>query len=166
MSPQDDSKDFDRLADYTLALEAHLAGLLLETILNGDAFAGFEWVKHDLLDKDGSAVARHREMKSRYSAMSYYAMTCRPMGWMSILKRTLQHAPRWLTGFSLKPLRRFACNHISCHLTKPVCGPLVVSVGVQQICGVTLEPVWTQIDEDFTIEFQPADILAQFVIPG
>jgi uncharacterized metal-binding protein YceD (DUF177 family) len=36
---------------------------------------------------------------------------------------------------------------------------------VQQICGVTLEPVWTQIDEDFTIEFQPADILAQFVIP-
>ena len=36
---------------------------------------------------------------------------------------------------------------------------------VQQICGVTLEPVWTQIDEDFTIEYQPADILAKFVIP-
>ncbi|MGB0342133.1 MAG: YceD family protein [Parvibaculales bacterium] len=36
---------------------------------------------------------------------------------------------------------------------------------VQQICGVTLEPVWTQIEEDFTIEFQPADILAKFVIP-
>ena len=45
LSPQDDSKDFDRLADYTLALEAHLAGLPLETILNGDAFAGFEWDK-------------------------------------------------------------------------------------------------------------------------
>lgn len=43
LSPQDNTKPYDRLADYTLALEAHLAGLPLETILHGDAFAGFEW---------------------------------------------------------------------------------------------------------------------------
>ena len=40
-----------------------------------------------------------------------------------------------------------------------------VQARVQQICGVTLEPIWTQITEDFTVEFQPAEILAKFVIP-
>jgi hypothetical protein len=30
---------------------------------------------------------------------------------------------------------------------------------VQQICGVTLEPLWTQIDRAFIIEFQPADMV-------
>jgi uncharacterized metal-binding protein YceD (DUF177 family) len=36
---------------------------------------------------------------------------------------------------------------------------------VQQPCSVTLQPVWTGIEVDFTNEFQPADIVAQFVIP-
>ena len=43
LSPQDEDKQYDRLAEYVLALEAHLAKLPLETILDGDAFAGFEW---------------------------------------------------------------------------------------------------------------------------
>ena len=36
---------------------------------------------------------------------------------------------------------------------------------VQQPCGVTLQPIWTAIELDFTNEFQPADMVAQFVVP-
>ena len=34
-----------------------------------------------------------------------------------------------------------------------------VSGRVQQICGVTLEPMWTEIDTPFSVEFQPAEML-------
>lgn len=36
---------------------------------------------------------------------------------------------------------------------------------VLQQCGVTLQPVWTSIAIDFANEFQPADVVAQFVVP-
>jgi uncharacterized metal-binding protein YceD (DUF177 family) len=36
---------------------------------------------------------------------------------------------------------------------------------VQQPCGVTLQPVWTDIELDFSNEFQPAEVVAQFVVP-
>lgn len=34
-----------------------------------------------------------------------------------------------------------------------------------QACVVTLEPVWTEVDEAFTVEFQPEDIVARMAIP-
>ncbi|MDG1690736.1 MAG: DUF177 domain-containing protein [Alphaproteobacteria bacterium] len=36
---------------------------------------------------------------------------------------------------------------------------------VRQICGVTLEPVWTQIEQTFTLEFQPAERVAKYSVP-
>ena len=36
---------------------------------------------------------------------------------------------------------------------------------VEQICGVTLEPVWTDISQSFSAEFQPENMVAKFVIP-
>ena len=36
---------------------------------------------------------------------------------------------------------------------------------VEQICGVTLEPVWTDISQSFSAEFQPEKMVAKFVIP-
>ena len=36
---------------------------------------------------------------------------------------------------------------------------------VEQICGVTLEPMWTDIAQSFSVEFQPEDMVAKFVIP-
>lgn len=40
-----------------------------------------------------------------------------------------------------------------------------ISGRVQQICGVTLQPMWTEIDQPFSLEFQPAETVAKFVIP-
>jgi uncharacterized metal-binding protein YceD (DUF177 family) len=40
-----------------------------------------------------------------------------------------------------------------------------VEGSVQQQCGVTLQPIWTSIAIDFTNEFQPADVVEQFVVP-
>ncbi len=40
-----------------------------------------------------------------------------------------------------------------------------VSGRVLQQCGVTLQPVWTPIEVDFTTEFQPCDIVLQYVVP-
>lgn len=36
---------------------------------------------------------------------------------------------------------------------------------VRQICGVTLEPVWTEVKQSFSAEFQPADMVAKFIVP-
>ena len=36
---------------------------------------------------------------------------------------------------------------------------------VEQVCGVTLDPMWTQISQDFAAEFQPVNMVAKFVIP-
>ena len=36
---------------------------------------------------------------------------------------------------------------------------------VEQICGVTLEPMWTEITQSFSAEFQPESMVAKFVIP-
>ena len=36
---------------------------------------------------------------------------------------------------------------------------------VEQVCGVTLEPVWTDIAQSFSAEFQPESMVAKFVIP-
>jgi len=36
---------------------------------------------------------------------------------------------------------------------------------VEQICGVTLEPMWTDIAQSFSAEFQPESMVAKFVIP-
>ena len=36
---------------------------------------------------------------------------------------------------------------------------------VEQICGVTLEPMWTDITQSFSAEFQPESMVAKFVIP-
>ena len=36
---------------------------------------------------------------------------------------------------------------------------------VEQICGVTLEPMWTDIAQSFSAEFQPENMVAKFVIP-
>ena len=36
---------------------------------------------------------------------------------------------------------------------------------VEQICGVTLEPMWTDISQSFSAEFQPENMVAKFVIP-
>ena len=35
----------------------------------------------------------------------------------------------------------------------------------QQICGVTLDPMWTDISQSFSAEFQPENMVAKFVIP-
>ncbi len=40
-----------------------------------------------------------------------------------------------------------------------------ISGRIRQICGVTLEPMWTELDVPFTIEFQPADMVAKYVVP-
>lgn len=40
-----------------------------------------------------------------------------------------------------------------------------VSGRVLQQCGVTLQPVWTALELDFTTEFQPRDIVMQYVVP-
>ena len=36
---------------------------------------------------------------------------------------------------------------------------------VEQICGVTLEPMWTEIAQSFSAEFQPESMIGKFVIP-
>ena len=36
---------------------------------------------------------------------------------------------------------------------------------VEQICGVTLEPMWTDIAQSFSVEFQPENMVAKFVVP-
>lgn len=36
---------------------------------------------------------------------------------------------------------------------------------VRQLCGVTLEPVWTKVSEKIEAEFQPAHMAAQFIEP-
>lgn len=50
-------------------------------------------------------------------------------------------------------------------LLTPIAGGCLLASGqvsgrVQQICGVTLEPLWTQIERSFAIEFQPAEMVA------
>lgn len=40
-----------------------------------------------------------------------------------------------------------------------------VSGRVRQVCGVTLAPVWTNIRQDFSTEFQPAETVASFIVP-
>lgn len=49
-------------------------------------------------------------------------------------------------------------------LLTPISGGCLLASGkvqgrVQQICGVTLEPMWTQIDLPFTLEFHPTESL-------
>lgn len=36
---------------------------------------------------------------------------------------------------------------------------------VRQVCGVTLAPVWTDIRQSFSTEFQPSEMVAQYVVP-
>lgn len=36
---------------------------------------------------------------------------------------------------------------------------------VRQVCGVTLEPVWTDIIQKIEVEFQPAHLVSQFIEP-
>ncbi|MCH1542660.1 MAG: DUF177 domain-containing protein [Alphaproteobacteria bacterium] len=36
---------------------------------------------------------------------------------------------------------------------------------VRQLCGVTLDPLWTQINIDFSTEFQPQELVAKYVVP-
>ena len=36
---------------------------------------------------------------------------------------------------------------------------------VRQLCGVTLEPLWTTISADFSTEFQPQELVAKYVVP-
>lgn len=36
---------------------------------------------------------------------------------------------------------------------------------VRQICGVTLEPIWTEIDQQFSAEFQPQELVAKYIVP-
>ena len=36
---------------------------------------------------------------------------------------------------------------------------------IEQICGITLEPIWTDISQSFSAEFQPESMVAKFVIP-
>jgi uncharacterized metal-binding protein YceD (DUF177 family) len=36
---------------------------------------------------------------------------------------------------------------------------------VEQICGVTLDPMWTDISQSFSAEFQPENMVAKFVVP-
>ena len=40
-----------------------------------------------------------------------------------------------------------------------------VSGKVRQLCGVTLEPLWTEIELAFTAEFQPQELVAKYVVP-
>ena len=40
-----------------------------------------------------------------------------------------------------------------------------VSGKVRLLCGVTLEPLWTEINIDFATEFQPQDVVAKYVVP-
>ncbi len=36
---------------------------------------------------------------------------------------------------------------------------------VRQICGVTLEPLWTYIEQNFSTEFQPQELVAKYIVP-
>ncbi|HAT07830.1 MAG TPA: hypothetical protein DCS39_01080 [Rhodobiaceae bacterium] len=36
---------------------------------------------------------------------------------------------------------------------------------VRQICGVTLEPLWTDIEQNFYAEFQPQELVASYIVP-
>ena len=36
---------------------------------------------------------------------------------------------------------------------------------VRQICGVTLEPLWTDIEQNFSTEFQPQQLVAKYIVP-
>ena len=36
---------------------------------------------------------------------------------------------------------------------------------IEQICGITLEPIWTEISQSFSAEFQPESMVSKFVIP-
>ena len=36
---------------------------------------------------------------------------------------------------------------------------------VRQICGVSLEPLWTDIEQNFSAEFQPQQLVAQYIVP-
>lgn len=40
-----------------------------------------------------------------------------------------------------------------------------VSGRVRQICGVTLEPLWTYIEENFSTEFQPQELVSKYIVP-
>jgi uncharacterized metal-binding protein YceD (DUF177 family) len=40
-----------------------------------------------------------------------------------------------------------------------------VSGRVRQICGVTLEPIWTEIEQNFSTEFQPQQLVAKYIVP-
>lgn len=40
-----------------------------------------------------------------------------------------------------------------------------VSGRVQQICGIKLEPFWSEIAQPFEAEFQPEHVIASFVVP-
>lgn len=40
-----------------------------------------------------------------------------------------------------------------------------VSGRVRQLCGVTLEPLWTEIKQGFTAEFQPQEMVAKYIVP-
>ena len=36
---------------------------------------------------------------------------------------------------------------------------------VRQLCGITLEPLWTDIEQDFSAEFQPQEMVAKYIVP-
>ena len=36
---------------------------------------------------------------------------------------------------------------------------------MRQICGVTLEPLWTHIEQNFSTEFQPQELVVKYVVP-
>ncbi|MGB1464556.1 MAG: DUF177 domain-containing protein, partial [Parvibaculales bacterium] len=36
---------------------------------------------------------------------------------------------------------------------------------VRQICGVSLEPLWTEIKQNFSAEFQPQEMVAKYIVP-
>ena len=36
---------------------------------------------------------------------------------------------------------------------------------MRQICGVTLEPLWTDIEQNFSTEFQPQELVAKYIVP-
>ena len=35
----------------------------------------------------------------------------------------------------------------------------------RQICGVTLEPLWTDIEQQFSAEFQPQELVTKYIVP-
>lgn len=70
--------------------------------------------------------------------------------------------------------RRFGVNNVDALKVEARLVPLdkgclhvngTVQGRVEQICGVTLEPIWTDISQNFSAEFQPESMVAKFVIP-